>query len=467
MYNKITPQIIDKFKRIVGADNVLSEEHLLEKYSEDETSECKYFPEAVVLPRTSDEITHVMMLANEHQFPVTPRGTGTGVTGGALPVLGGVVLSLERMNDLLEIDLDNMIVITEPGVITGDLHAAVEKEGLFYPPDPNSLEDCSIGGNVAENAGGPRAVKYGVTRDYVLGLEAVLPSGEKIKYGGKLVKDVTGYDLSGLLTGSEGTLGIITRIILSLRARPSARIDLLVPFSSIDNAVKTVSEMLRKRINLTVVEFMDRTAIKLSEKFLERELPFNNAAAHLLIEVDGDSEENVESQSERIGEFCLGNGAEDVLVADNEATRTKVWESRRKMRDAFKAMSPKKFSEDVVVPRIRIPALIEKIQKLSAEYTITNVNYGHVGDGNVHVNFLKMDMDDTTWYEVKPMIIERLFRIVVEMDGSISGEHGIGLTKKNFLNMALGKPEIDLMRKVKEVLDPNWILNPGKIFDRE
>jgi len=328
-YNRVDERVLAQLREIVGEENVSVSPEDKEKYSHDEVVEIQYEPEAVVKVSSAEEVARIMRLAQEAHFPVTPRGAGYGLSGGAVPVFGGVVLSLEKMNKILEVDQENLMATVEPGVITGDIHRAVEALGLFYPPDPASLDSCSIGGNIAENAGGPRAVKYGVTCDYVCGLEAVLPSGKMVHIGGKLVKDVTGYDLMKLLIGSEGTLAIVTKIILRLVPLPKVRVDLLVPFGDFESASRSVSEIIRNRIVPAALEFMGKDSILAVEALTEKEIPFHEAEAHLLITLDGNEEQAVESEYEKVGEFCLENGALDVLVADNPRLRDKLWEARR------------------------------------------------------------------------------------------------------------------------------------------
>jgi glycolate oxidase len=404
-----------------------------------------------------------MKFANERMIPVTPRGAGYGLSGGAVPAYGGIVLSLERMNRILEIDKQNLMVTVEPGVITEKIHQAVEAEGLFYPPDPASLDSCSIGGNVAENAGGPRAVKYGVTRDYVCGLEVVLPSGEVFETGGKLVKNVTGYDLCSLMIGSEGTLGVVTRIVLRLIPLPKVTIDLLVAFNEFQAAGDTVSAIIEKQILPTALEFMDRECLLACEAFLKKELPFRVATALLLIKLDGNRKEDVEVMAETIGEVCLEHEAIDVLVADNRPDQDRLWEARRAIIDALKMRSPINHMEDVVVPRGRIGEFLAEMKKVEQEYDYPIVCFGHSGDGNVHVNVLKEDRSDDAWEQFVSEISGKIFDVALSLGGQITGEHGVGLTRKGHLEKAIGPAGVRLIREIKNVFDPNNVLNPGKI----
>ncbi len=466
MYKKIDDAILQKLKKIVGEKNVSVSLDDKETYSHDEVAELSHEPEAIVKANSAEEISSIMKLAQAENFPVTPRGAGQGLSGGAVPVYGGIVLSLEKMDKILEIDQENLMVTVEPGVITGNLHRAVEALGLFYPPDPASLDSCSIGGNIAENAGGPRAIKYGVTQDYVCGLEAVLASGEITRLGGKVAKNVTGYDLIQLLIGSEGTLAIITKIILRLLPLPKMRVDLLVPFNDFGAAVKTVSEIIKSKIVPAALEFMEKDSVQASENLLQKELPFHDAAAHLLITIDGNDKETLEAEYERVGGLCLENGAIDVLVADNQQMQDKLWEARRKIIEALKVLSPQGImdTQDVVVPRTKLPELLDKIKGVANKYSLKIISFGHSGDGNVHINIIK-DVADDVWKEKDPKAAEEIYKFAVSLGGMVSGEHGIGLTRKKFLSLGSDEAQIQIMKKIKENFDPKNILNPGKIFN--
>jgi len=464
MYQPVTPQIISALGQMVGEANVLSDMEAMEPYTHDEVVGLRAVPEVVVRVNTAAQVSQILKLAQRERVPVTPRGAGYGLSGGAVPVQGGIVLSLEKMNRILEIDQANLMVTVEPGVITGDIHRAVEAEGLFYPPDPASLDSCTIGGNVAEGAGGPRAVKYGVTKDYVYGLEAVLPSGEIVEMGGKLVKDVTGYNLIQLLIGSEGTLAIVTKIILRLMPLPKVQIDLLAPFDEFQAAADTVSEIIAHRIVPAAIEFMEQDSYRAVERLLERELPFSDAAAFLLIQLDGNSPEAVDQDFEMVGDLCLENGARDVLVAKDQRTRDRLWEARRLVIDALNHESPMNHMEDVVVPRAQIAALLQGIQYLGRRHGVRMVSFGHAGDGNVHVNVLKDQLADEKWDDVLPAVTKELYRLTLSLGGAITGEHGIGATRRQYLPLALDEVQIELMRGIRAVFDPHQILNPGKIF---
>ena len=464
MYTKINAEIIQALRRIVGDANVLTDAERMEPYTHDHVVGLRADPEVVARVTSAGQVAEIFRLAQRERVPVTPRGAGYGLSGGAVPVHGGIVLSVEKMNRILEIDKRNLMVTVEPGVITGDIHRAVEAEGLFYPPDPASLDSCFIGGNIAEGAGGPRAVKYGVTKDYVCGLEAVLPSGEVITCGGKLVKNVTGYNLIQLLIGSEGTLAVVTQIILRLLPLPPVRMDLLVPFDDFQVAADTVSDIIAHRVLPTTIEFMERDSLLAVERLLEKEFPYHDAAAQLLIQLDGNRREAVEADVDVVGELCLEHGARDVLVAQDRPTRDRLWEARRAIIDALTHESPINHMEDVVVPRAEIPALLKGIKEIAARHGVRIISFGHAGDGNVHVNVLKDSLPDDTWKALVPAVDEETYRLTLSLGGTLTGEHGIGVTRRRYLPLALDAAQIELMRQIKAVFDPNYILNPGKIF---
>jgi glycolate oxidase len=464
MYKRVDEPIVEALRRIVGEGNVLLGAEAMEPYAHDEVVGLRAEPEVVVRATDAAQVADIFRLAQRERVPVTPRGAGMGLSGGAVPVCGGIILSLEKMKRILEIDQQNLMVTVEPGVITGDIHRAVEAEGLFYPPDPASLDSCTIGGNIAEGAGGPRAVKYGVTKDYVCGLEAVLPSGEIIICGGKLVKNVTGYNMVQLLIGSEGTLAVVTKIILRLVPLPKVRVDLLVPYDDFQAAANTVSAIIAHRIVPTTIEFMERDSVAAVERLLQKEVPHHDAAAHLLIQLDGSRPETVDADYEVVGDLCLENGARDVLVAKDQYTRDRLWEARRKIIDALKYESPINHMEDVVVPRAEIPPLLKGIKDIAARYAVRIVSFGHAGDGNVHVNVLKDDLPVERWEEIVPVLAEDVYRLTLSLGGTITGEHGVGVSRRRYLPLALDAAQIELMRGIKAVFDPNGILNPGKIF---
>jgi glycolate oxidase len=449
--------IVRDLKKIVGADNLYTSPEEMVAYSYDATQR-EALPWAVARPSAAQEVSEILVLANKERFPVVPRGAGTGMSGGSVPTRGGLVLSLERMNRILEIDEENLIAVVEPGVITGDLQREVEKRGLFYPPDPASHDFCTIGGNVAECAGGLRAVKYGVTKDYVLGLEVVLPTGEIIKTGGRTLKGVAGYDLTKLIVGSEGTLGIATVIILKLLPQPESVRTLSVLFDSIEAAAAAVSSIIAGRILPRALEFMDHAALRAVEKHLGEDIS-GGAKAMLIVELDGPST-STDRDIERVAEIVSKAGASRVNRAESEAERERLWKARRSLSPALYTIKPKKINEDIVVPRSRIPDILREIGEIAKQHDLLIVNFGHAGDGNIHTNIM-IDEGDAPRAEIA---VKEIFEAVLRMKGSISGEHGIGLSKAAYLPMELGPEALKTMKRIKDALDPNNILNPGKIF---
>lgn len=458
-------KILKRLEDILGPNNIIIAEDGKEPYSHDETLGQRFMPEVVAKPENTAQVSNIMKLAYSEGISATPRGAGTGLSGGALPVRGGILLSLERMNRILEIDEENLTVTTQPAVITKVLQDAVEERGLFYPPDPASLESCSIGGNVAENAGGPRAFKYGVTRNYLCGLEVVWPDGSISRLGGKTIKNVTGYDLMQLVCGSEGTLAVVTETTLRLLPKPKLQADLLIPFPSIEDAVMASTAVLRQRVVPAAMEFMERKAVLASEGFLEKRAPFREAEAHLLVQLDGNDREQIRREYELIGEIVSEYEALDVLVAEDRPTQDRLWEIRRALSEALTQKSPVREREDVVVPRARIPDLFKAMSVIQVKHKVEIVSFGHIGDGNIHVNILKETMDQKAWEETLPCVLDDLFDAVLRLGGTISGEHGIGWVKKRFLPKALDPAALEMMRYLKRTVDPKGILNPGKIFD--
>jgi glycolate oxidase len=468
-YNRVTKNIVDELIRIIGDRFVITDAEKLEPYSHDEVAEKEYasMPEVVVKPKTAQEIAEIVKLANRELIPITPRAAGSGLSGGAVPVFGGIVLSVERMNQIIEVDEDNMMVVVEPGVITNEINNAVADKGLFYAGYPMSVETCFIGGNVAENAGGGKAIKYGVTERYVMGLEVVTPTGEIIQLGGKRVKDVTGYNIKQLMVGSEGTLGIITKVILKLLPIPKAKVDLLALFSDARSAIAVVPKIMTiGGIIPTAIEFMDQLSVQTSCEYLNEHLPYQKAGAMLLIEVDGNYEEIIERDYDTIGELCFKNGAIEVYVADNHTTQERIWSVRRNIAEAFKVISPHQSLEDIVVPTASIPDLIPELDRISLKYNVQIPCYGHAGDGNLHATIVKSPDDSMEeWHSRLPKILEDLYLTVKKLGGTISGEHGIGSKRKNYMHLVATDAELEFMKKIKRAVDPNNIMNPGKIID--
>jgi glycolate oxidase len=458
MYSNALP--LDEIIRIVGRENTLTAPEERYCYGYD-ASKLRALPDLVVFPGSVEEVAALIKLANRFRFPVFPRGAGSGMVGASVPWNGGMAMVLTRLNRILEIDPDNLLAVTEPGVITGDLQKAVLRHGLFYPPDPASLQFCTIGGNVAMCAGGPRAVKYGVTRDYVLGLEAVLPTGSIIATGTRTVKGVVGYDLTRLFVGSEGTLGVFTKITLRLVTAPEAVRTLMAVFPNLEEAARTVSAIVKERIVPSTLEFMDQATIRVVENYLQMGLPVA-AEALLLIEVDG-RECLLDSDVQKIGEICVQHGASQVEIAHTATERERLWQARRAISPALGQIKPGKINEDVTVPRTEIPALIRAIHQLAEKYRLPIVCFGHAGDGNIHTNIM-LDRDNKDELRRSEQAVEELFRIVLRLGGTLSGEHGIGITKSPFLQWEVGAEGFEAMWRIKAALDPLNILNPGKMF---
>ncbi len=463
-YGRVTPAILAELRALLGDDHVRVDADALERYGRDETEDLVFRPEVVARPGIAAEVSAILALSARERIPVTPRAGGTGLSGGALPVHGGILLSVERMNRILEIDRANQVAVVEPGVISEVLQNAAAEAGLYYPPDPASRGSCQIGGNIAECAGGPHAAKYGTTKDYVLGLEAVLPGGEVIRTGGKLRKNVTGYNLTQLLIGSEGTLAIVTRAILRLVPLPTARVTLMASFGSLEDAAAAVADLFGHGVVPGACEFMERDAVIAAEEHIGVSFPHHEAAAHLLLEVDGMDESRVLREAEILGEACLGRGALDVLVADGPARQSELWRLRRAVGEAVKKISVYK-EEDTVVPRDALARLVAGVKAIGSRHGIRTICYGHAADGNIHVNVLKAGMDDARWNAALPEAIREIFGLTVSLGGMISGEHGIGLTQKPYLSMALSETEMEITRRIKRAFDPQGLLNPGKILD--
>jgi glycolate oxidase len=471
-FNKLSEKMLRRLADIVGPEDVLSEREKLEDFSHDESSlrEIGHYPEAVVKPERTEEVAAVMRLASAEHIPVTPRGGATGLAGGCVPLYGGIVLSLEKMNRLVEVDLANQMAVVEPGVTLGDFSRAVEEAGLSFPPHPGD-ESAMMGGLIATNAGGSRAVKYGVIRNYVRGLEVVLPSGRTIELGGKLVKSSTGYSLLHLLIGSEGTLGIITRAVIQLLpAAPLSR-SLVVPFDDVDSAVETVLLLMDRKIVPLAVEFIEQEVIRITEEHLNKRWPTSAGRTCLLIILDASAEEEMDRASQEVAEACLEKGALDVFIADTPKKQEVVLDIRSQIYEAIKSQTVEIL--DICVPRAEIPAHVRRIREVSAKYGLWLPTFGHAADGNVHTHIMKaryeegrvMPVPEEEWRDKAGAVRDELYADAKARGGVISGEHGIGLVRKPFLPQALGPEQVELMRGLKRVFDPDGILNPGKIFD--
>lgn len=467
LYKKVTPTIIEELKTIVGTQNIIyGDNQELEPYSHDEIPDIRLanMPEVVVRPGSAAEISKILVLANRELIPVTPRGAGSGESGGAIPIYGGIVLSVDRMDKILEVDRANMVVVVEPGVITSRINEALKSEGLFFAG--YTADTSFIGGNIAENAGGAKAVKYGVTDRYVMGLEVVLPDGEIVQLGGKCVKDVAGYNLLHLMVGSEGTLGIFTKIILRLIPLNTEIVDIFALFKDVSSAIRMVPEiMTSSHIIPAAVEFIDHVSLEKTCDFIHDELPYQDAGAALLIEVDGNNAEQVEREAEEISELLMNGGAFEVFGGIDRSSKDRMWTIRHKIPDAFRAYSMVQCVEDIVVPISNIPLLMEEIEKLAPKYNILMPTYGHAGDGNMHVTLIKRpETPMEVWYVQEDKALQELYQIVKRLGGSISGEHGIGSKRRDYLAMVMDKKILSIQKQIKMVMDPKYILNPGKIF---
>jgi glycolate oxidase len=457
---------VEAFRAIVGESYVSVDREVLQHYSHDETEDLHYLPDLVIKPRTAEEISAILKICNQYKIQVTPRGAGTGLSGGALPHLGGVLLSVERMNTILKIDERNLQVITEPGVITEVLQNALKEKGLFYPPDPSSRGSCMIGGNIAENSGGPKAVKYGVVKDYVLNLEVVLPTGEIIWTGANVLKNATGYNLTQLVVGSEGTLGIVTKIVLKLLPHPKHDLLMLVPFRSAEKACAAVSAIFMAGYTPSAMEFMEKDALEWVMRFVDNCIvPIEeDIEAHLLIEVDGNDIDVLMKDMEGISAIVSDYDCSDILFADDAQQKAELWKLRRRVGEAVKSHSIYK-EEDTVVPRAELPVLLKGVRDIGRKYGFHSVCYGHAGDGNLHVNIIKGELTDEEWNGSLKKGIREIFELVKSLGGTISGEHGIGLVQKEYMDIIFSRKELELMKQIKNVFDPNNILNKGKIFE--
>jgi glycolate oxidase len=439
---------------------VLADPEKLEAYGRDESDLGAFPPDAAVLVESAEEVRTIFAIASRHRVPVVPVAARSGKSGGVLAVRGGIAVSVERMNRILEISPEDLVARVEPGVVTGVLQAEVERHGLFYPPDPNSLDTCTIGGNVAENAGGPRALKYGVTREYVLGLTAVIPTGEVLKLGRRSIKGVAGYDLTALMVGSEGTLGIVTEVTLKLLPRPRHVATALVAFASVEAAARAVSRVLAAGVLPRCLELLDDVALAAAAKTSPFRFP-PDAGAALLVEADGNDEEQVFAEIVRVAETVRGDASGEVIVAQNEAQRRDVWETRKYLSVNLKALHPLKLSEDVAVPRSRIPEMVARAKEIGRTHGLAVATYGHAGDGNLHCNVL---FDRAEERPEVDLAVAAILRAAVDLGGTITGEHGVGLAKRDFLEYEQGREVVEVERRVKALFDPLGLLNPGKIF---
>ena len=462
------PEIIQKLTLIVGENYIYTDQETRNHYGHDETEDYVFPPSVVLKPANAQEIAAILKLANDYKIPTTPIGARTGLSGGALSIYQGIGLSMERLDKIIDIDEQNLQVTVEPAVITQILREAVSEKGLFYPVDPSSMGSCWIGGNIAENSGGARAVKYGVTKDYVLNLEVVLPNGAIIWTGANTLKNSTGYNLTQLMVGSEGTLGVITKAVLKLLPKNSHNVLMLVPFYKANEACEAVSAIFRAGIVPSALEFMERDAIDWTLKYNDNiNVNVNEQVqAHLLIEVDGNYPEVLMLEAEKILTVVEQFEIDEVLFADTEDEKNALWKMRRSVAEAVKANSIYK-EEDTVVPRYMLPELLSGIKRIGNTYGFKSVCYGHAGDGNLHVNIIKGDMTDDNWQTQVPLGIREIFELTVSLKGTLSGEHGIGFVQKNFMDIAFSRTHLELMESIKRVFDPNNILNPGKIFPDE
>ncbi len=459
-------EVYQQFKSILSEEFVLTDAESLEKHGHDETEHLLFLPQVVLRPRTTEEISRIMRICNEHLIPVTPRGAGTGLSGGALPHLGGVLISTDRMNVILEIDEQNLQVTTEPGVITEVLQNAVKEKGLFYPPDPSSRGSCFIGGNIAENSGGPKAVKYGVVRDYVLNLEVVLPTGEVMWTGCNVLKNSTGYNLTHLVIGSEGTLAIVTKIVLKLIPHPTFDLLMLVPFNSLEKAGAAVSAIFRAGFTPSAMELVELNALQIVSKFVDSSAVAvtEETEAHLIIEVDGNHLETLMAEMESISEVLTQFDCGEIYFAEDAQQKNELWKLRRRVAEAVK-LSGYTIEEDTVVPRAELPALIRGVKELGKKHDFEVACYGHAGDGNLHIRIHKPGTVNSHGDAEMTSILRELFLVVKNLGGTISGEHGVGLIQKGYMDIIFNETQMRIMREIKKVFDPNNILNAGKIFD--
>ncbi|MHB1335239.1 MAG: FAD-binding oxidoreductase [Candidatus Humimicrobiaceae bacterium] len=462
VYKKIDNNDLKFLTDLLGCDRVLSGNNISEDYCHDELNTVRAYPEVLVEVLSTAEVSKIMKYAYDKDIPVVARGSGTGLVGSSVPLYGGIMLNMTKMNKILELDDENLTLTVEPGVLLMEIAKFVEDFELFYPPDPGEIS-ATIGGNISTNAGGMRAVKYGVTRDYVMGLELVLPTGTIINVGGKVVKNSSGYSILDLICGSEGTLAIITKAILKLLPLPKKTISLLVPFPDLDKAISTVPKIIKAKKIPTAIEFMQREVIIAAEQFLGKKFPDNSADAYLLLTFDGNTREEIERDYETVANICIAEGAFDVYITDTDERKEAVWSARKAFLEAVKASTTEMDECDVVVPRNKVADFIKYIHNLQEEYEIRIRSFGHAGDGNLHVYILKDDLEESAWKEKLAAVFDKMYGKAIELGGLVSGEHGIGYAKKEFISTQYGKEYMELMLHIKFAFDPKNILNPGKI----
>lgn len=463
MYKKIDSKDIKFLTDVVGSDNIIVGNDISEDYAKDELGTIKSHPDVVIKVVNGEQISKVMKYANEHKIPVTVRGSGTGLVGACVAIHGGIILDTTKMNKIVSLDEENMVLEVEPGVLLMDIYAYVEPRGYFYAPDPGE-KSATIGGNIATNAGGMRAVKYGVTRDWVLSLEVVLPNGEITRLGRNVVKDTTGYSLKNLVIGSEGTLAIITKAYLKLISKPTKSISLLVPFKTLEDGIEKVPAIIKSKTEPTAVEFFGKETIGFAETFLGKKFPDTNNVAYILLTFDGANDQELKSKYETAADLCLNElGSLDVLVVDTDERKESVWSARGAFLEAIKSSTTQMDECDVVVPRSKVSEYIKFTYDLAKKYQMRIPSFGHAGDGNLHIYICKDDLSDSDFEKNLELIFDEMYDKAKEVGGLVSGEHGIGYAKKKYMNSVLGEEQVNLMRGIKNVFDPNNILNPGKI----
>ncbi len=462
-YSKVEKRDIDALISFTSADRVFEKDSISHDYSHDELGGIEHMPDVLVKAASTEEVSKIMRYANENRIPVVIRGSGTGLVGSSVPIFGGIMLEMCSMNKILELDEENLTVTVQPGVLLMELAAFCEEHDFLYPPDPGE-KSATIGGNISTNAGGMRAVKYGVTRDYVRGLTAVLPNGEIMTFGGKTVKNSSGYSLKDLIIGSEGTLAVITEATLKLVPLPKITISLLVPYPSIEDAINTVPKLIKSRASLTAIEFMEQGTILFSEEYLGKSFPDKKSPAYLILTIDGNDKAVVENEIDKVASLCIENGAKDALIVDTDERKTSVWSARGAFLEAIKASTTEMDECDVVVPRNKVAQFVLYTHEVSKDLGIRIPSFGHAGDGNLHVYVCRDELSDEQWKEKLDKAFELLYSKARELSGLVSGEHGIGYAKKSFLAQDLGENTLSLMRGIKAAFDPNNILNPGKIF---